>query len=337
MISKKILLLFIAVQFYGYLFSQTTLTLLNSYNIGSSVAEPSGLAFDKMNNQLFVVSDAGNIYRFSVTGSLLETYSYPGDLEGVSMYNTPNVILVAIEDLHQLFEFNFVTSLTIATHTMSYTNMGNSGSRIEGVTYNPKTGEIYFLNEKKPGALIVANSNFTVTDEYVLTFAGDYSASYYVEETGVLWLGSDNSSTIYKCTTNGTLIETLPVSLNGSDLDKLEGIAIDYENQILYAVTDAGQELLVYSIYDPTFSVNETEINNNAIIVFPNPANETITIKFNNSEIVENIKIYNEFGQLVKTLDRDMETFYIDDLSPGVYFITITNTKGSFIEKFIKK
>ena len=332
MISKKILLLFIAVQFYGYLFSQTTLTLLNSYNIGSVVAEPSGLAFDKMNNQLFVVSDFGNIYRLSITGNLLETYIYPGDLEGVSMYNAPNIILVAIEDLHQLFEFNFVTSTTIASHTMSYTNMGNSGSGIEGVTYNPTTGEIYFLNEKKPGALIVANSNFTVTDEYVLTFAGDYSASYYVEETGLLWLGSDNSSTIYKCTTNGTVIETFPLSL-----DKLEGIAIDYENQILYAVTDAGQQLLVYSIYDPAFSVNETEINNNAIIVFPNPANETITIKFNNFEIVENIKIYNEFGQVVKTLDGDMETFYIDDLSPGMYFITITNTKGSFVEKFIKK
>ncbi len=75
--------------------------------------------------------------------------------------------------------------------------------------------------------------------------------------------------------------------------------SISKEN-VKLAVTDAGQQLLVYSIYDPAFSVNETEINNNAIIVFPNPANETITIKFNNSEIVENIKIYNEFGQLVK-------------------------------------
>lgn len=337
MISKKILLLFIAVQFYGCLFSQTTLTLLDSYNIGSNVAEPSGLALDKINNQLFVVSDAGNIYRLSLTGDLLEVYSYPGDLEGVSMYNTPNTILVAIEDVHTLFVFDFETSTTIASHKMSYENIGKPGSGIEGVTYNSTTGEIYFLNEKKPGALLVANSDFIVTEEYVLAFADDYSASHYVEETKVLWLGSDASSTISICTTEGVVIETLDVKFNGIAIKKLEGVAIDYENQILYIVTDEGRELLVYSIYDPTFSVNETEINNNAIIVFPNPANETITIKSNNSEIVEDIKIYNEFGQLVKTLDVNMETFYIADLPPGMYFITLTNAKGRFVAKFIKK
>ena len=336
---RVILLLLIAVQFPGYLFSQTTLTLLNSYDISGSVNEPSGLAFDKINNQLFTVSDDDNIYRLSVTGNLLETYNYSGDLEGVSMYNMPNTILVAIENSYKLIEFNFVTGNVIGSHTMSYTNMGSS-SGIEGVTYNPTTNEIYFLNEKDPGALIVADNSFSVTNEYVLSFAGDYSASYYVVETGLLWLGSDNSSAIYKCNINGTVIETIPLLLGGNNLDKLEGIAIDYANQLLYAVTDGGQELLVYEINDPTDAINKAKIKNNRIIIFPNPANTYVQIE-SEGYIIENIQIYNTVGENILTSHIQegvtMQIIDISKLTNGIYFLKIITDKGMLVKSLIKE
>lgn len=225
-----------------------TLTLLNTYNI-SSVPEPSDLTYDKVNNQLFSVSDTGNIFRLSVTGQLLDTYTFAGDLEGVSMSGTPNTLIVAIEDTYKLVEYNYVTGAK-TTHTMSYTNKSDPGSGIEGVTYNALTGEVYFLNEKSPGALIVANSSYSVTNEYPITFAGDYAACDFVDESGFLWIGSDQESSVYKCTTNGTVIQ----SFNLGTLDKLEGIAIDYDNQLLYVVTDGDAKLYVYKINDPDFS-----------------------------------------------------------------------------------
>ena len=266
--------LFISVLSY----SQTTLNLVNSYSISDDVSEPSGLTYDKINNQLFTVSDTGDIYRLSITGNLLDTYNLSGDLEGISTYNTPNTLLVAIEDTYQIIEYNYVTGNS-TSHTMEYENQEDPGSGIEGVTYNSNTGEIYFLNEKEPGALIVANSNFNVTDEYELTYAGDYSASYYVEETNELWLGSDNSSTIYKCNTDGSVIESFEMNIDGDELDKLEGIAIDYDNQLLYIVTDGGGELLVYQINTETIDSNLTVSSINEFNA--NGGSQTITVNSN--------------------------------------------------------
>lgn len=234
-------------------FCQTSLSFVDRFDISGFVAEPSGLAYNKLTNELFTVSDANNIYRMSITGVHLNTYTFAGDLEGITMYSIPNTLLVAIENTYEIIEYNYMTGNTVS-HTMNYTNSGSTNSGIEGVTHDSNTGNIYFLNEKNPGALIIADSNFVVTNEYVLTYAGDYSASYFVEETGFLWLGSDMESTIYKCNTNGSVIETFPITqdgtLGGDPLGKLEGIAIDYANNFLYIVSDAGQFLYVYKIIE---------------------------------------------------------------------------------------
>jgi len=243
--------LLLASFYFSFLFSysqeSTKLTLINSYDI-DDVGEPSGLSYDKVNNQLFSVSDSDDIFRLSTKGKVLDTYDFSADLEGVTNYNIANTLLIAIEDTYELIEYNYITKES-TTHKMDYDNQDDPGSGIEGVTYNPTNGEIYFLNEKDPAALIVANSNFNVTNEYRLTFSGDLSASSYVEETGFLWLGSDEESTIYKCNTQGNVFETFTMEDSDGDLlDKLEGIAVDYDNQLLYVITDGDAKLYVYQI-----------------------------------------------------------------------------------------
>jgi len=277
---KQLVLICCTVLTSASTFSQTSLTLVNSYSISDDVSEPSGLTYDKINNQLFAVSDTGNIYRLSITGNLLDTYNFSGDLEGISTYNTPNTLLVAIEDTYQIVEYNYITGNS-TFHTMNYDNQGDSGSGIEGVAYNSNSGEIYFLNEKDPGALIVANNNFDVIKEFELSFADDYSASHYVEETDELWLGSDNSSAIYRCRTNGEVIESFEMSINDDELEKIEGIAVDYDNQLLYIVTDEGGELLIYDINTedetPTNTLTTSTLNE----FDANGASQIITVTSN--------------------------------------------------------
>ncbi len=239
--------------------NEPSLTLLNTHPL--TVLEPSGLAFNRATNELFTVSDnTGFVYRISNTGTTLQTLNYVGsDLEGVSMYTT-NKILIAVEGSRELIEYDYVVdnSASFTSHVMNYTNTDLSAtgdnSRIEGVTYDDANNEIYFLNEKNPGALIKADGSFNVINEYPdpLAHGGDYSGSAYVKETGELWLASDQNSTIYKCNTNGTIIQSFPVTTSGGNpINKLEGIAIDYNNQLLYAVSDGGQELYIFKINDP--------------------------------------------------------------------------------------
>ena len=234
--------------------NEPSLTLTNTYPL--SVLEPSGLAYDKVNNELFTVSDNSNlIYRLSLTGAVQQTYGYQGnDLEGVSMYTT-NKLLIAEEGNRELIEYDYVindgTSITHAMNTNSPIDGGAANDGIEGVTYDSVNDTFYFLIEKNIGGLYVADASFSVTNEYQdpLVHGGDYSGSYYVEETGFLWLASDQTSTIYKCNTDGTVVNTFPVTTaGGGAINKLEGIAIDHANQLLYAVSDAGQELYVFTI-----------------------------------------------------------------------------------------
>lgn len=100
--TKQFSLTLFIIAYSTIIYSQTTLTLLNSHSISDDVEEPSGLAFDILNNQLFCVSHSDDIYRLSTTGNLLETYDFSGDLEGVSMYKASNTLLVAIEVLIKL-------------------------------------------------------------------------------------------------------------------------------------------------------------------------------------------------------------------------------------------
>ena len=237
---------------------EPSLTLTNTYAL--SVLEPSGLAYDKINNELFTVSDNTNlIYKISTTGVIQQTLSYSGnDLEGVSMYSG-NKILVAEEGNREIIEYDYaVDDGTFTTHAMNTNSPidgGVANDGIEGVTYDGVNDKLYFLIEKNNGGLYVANGSFSITNEYEdpLAHGGDYSGSHYVEETGFLWLASDQTSTIYKCNTDGTVVQSFPITTaGGAPIDKLEGIAIDYVNQLLYAVSDLGQELYVFAINDPS-------------------------------------------------------------------------------------
>ena len=91
-----------------------------------------------------------------------------------------------------------------------------------------------------------------------------------------------------------------------------------------------------------TLSVQEVSVQNemNNIIIFPNPAKKSITIK---SSVLMNfplsITIYNDIGQKVKILQADQyqlsAEFNISDLKDGIYFAEIKNDTISKTIKFI--
>ena len=70
-----------------------------------------------------------------------------------------------------------------------------------------------------------------------------------------------------------------------------------------------------------------------AILVYPNPTNGTVTI---GSLGVAEVKVYNVLGQLVNTVQGTNE-INISNLKQGVYFVSIiTENKERFIRKIVK-
>ena len=212
------------------------LELLSTFDV--AVAEPSGLAINNAGTVLYTVSDhTAKVYKLSVKGEITKIYNYEGDdLEGVSGFKTGKLLL-AEERTKELVEFNMATGIFLK-HRINYQNK-DSNSGIEGVAYAENLNAIFILNEKNPGKLIRLRSDFTVSVEYDLNFASDYSGIFYENGSKELWIVSDQSKTINRCTLKGDLIDSYSIKVT-----QAEGIAITSDK--IYVISDAEEKMYIY-------------------------------------------------------------------------------------------
>ncbi len=76
------------------------------------------------------------------------------------------------------------------------------------------------------------------------------------------------------------------------------------------------------------------EVESDDVEIYPNPANDVITIKGE----VASIEIYDLVGKCVKTVWKNMEEIRISDLSSGLYMMRIFTPNGNIVTKrFIKQ
>ena len=213
------------------------LELIASYDV--NVPEPSGLAISNNGLVLYTVSDhTAKVYKLSLTGSVLQTFSYEGeDLEGVSTY-TNNKLLLAEERSKEIVEFDMITNAVIK-HRINYQN-NSENSGIEGISFNQNDQTIFILNEKDPGKLIRLRNDFSIIAEYDLSFASDYSGIFHDVDSNLLWIVSDQNSTLNKCTLTGELIEKYSFNIT-----QAEGVVIT-DNKI-YIISDALERLYEFN------------------------------------------------------------------------------------------
>jgi uncharacterized protein (TIGR02145 family) len=93
-------------------------------------------------------------------------------------------------------------------------------------------------------------------------------------------------------------------------------------------------------VYGSSVGVIENEVEN-SIIIYPNPANETVTVTFNTTDRVNTIEIVNTIGHTVfvkqiKSIEKS-EQIDISDLPQGIYFIKVQTDKRNIIKKIIKE
>lgn len=72
----------------------------------------------------------------------------------------------------------------------------------------------------------------------------------------------------------------------------------------------------------------------NHLVVYPNPAKNSISLSGIDFSEVKEIQIYNQLGQLVKTANSAFNTINISTLNQGVYNMVIKTQKEDIITKF---
>ena len=95
-------------------------------------------------------------------------------------------------------------------------------------------------------------------------------------------------------------------------------------------------------VVDTTLSIDDLELSNNDILLFPNPVRDTFTIKNNSRLNLRNAEIYDVSGRTIKILDlRNMaveEEVSFANYAQGIYLVKIyAENNSSLIKRFVKK
>ena len=152
--------------------------------------------------------------------------------------------------------------------------------------------------------------------QYSVTAAGGFAPYtyqwYHVAsgKAGTLIPGATNQT--YTITTNGTYYDIVTIS----------GCPSDTSNVISYFA-----------------GINEYS-SENGITIYPNPANDNITIKiedlrFENLELRINDIVGNTV--FVKTLYNKVTNIDISSLAKGMYFVEVKTERGVVVKKFVKE
>jgi len=85
-------------------------------------------------------------------------------------------------------------------------------------------------------------------------------------------------------------------------------------------------------------SVKEESVNNDLLLIFPNPTSDNITFENKFNEIVE-VTIFDISGKSVGSyqLHPSQNSINISNLTSGIYFVQILNNQTRQISKFVKK
>lgn len=205
------------------------------------IKEPSGLTLSSDGEYLWTVSDeVSRFYKITKKGELIDSVEVSGfDLEGIDILDNDNFLIITERDRGVLqYSSDFQLKKRVLLHVSEEENSG-----IEGIVHNPKNGNTFILNEKKPGLLIEVNDQFHIIKRKELNFAKDYSGLELDTSKNQLWIISDENQAIFKCDLEGNPIDSYKV-----DIPQIEGIAIDFKNNLIYIVSDNTENLYVFRL-----------------------------------------------------------------------------------------
>ena len=215
------------------------LTYIGAHTI--SVPEPSGLDMTYNERGFWTVSDeTSTVYKLDDEANVVKKFKIDGfDMEAITVVND-TIIAIVLERTREVVLLD-TSGNELARKKLNLEGEENSG--LEGITYSPKTGHFYLLNEKKPSLLIELNGNLEMIKIDTLKFSKDVSGIYYDERNDILWMLSDENQLVIKTDLNGNLLEKFDITIV-----QPEGITLDSKGKKLYIVSDNKEKLYIYEV-----------------------------------------------------------------------------------------
>ncbi|HKU15429.1 MAG TPA: SdiA-regulated domain-containing protein [Steroidobacteraceae bacterium] len=130
-------------------------------------AEASAVAYNRDRNSLFVVGDEGNfLVEVSLTGTLLGAMSLSGfdDTEGLTYIGNGKFIITE-ERIQDGYVLSYTPGGSATRSALPWVSIGptllpNGNIGIEGISYDPTTGNFVLVKEKDPQAVYEAQLTF---------------------------------------------------------------------------------------------------------------------------------------------------------------------------------
>ena len=82
-----------------------------------------------------------------------------------------------------------------------------------------------------------------------------------------------------------------------------------------------------------TFNVDVKEITEIKADIYPNPSNDRFIVRCEN---MTEITVVNMLGEIILKSETNEDTFTIDNLKSGIYFVNIITERGNIVHKIIK-
>lgn len=215
------------------------LTIKNSVKL--SVPEPSDLALSFDKKYLWTVSDQNStVYMINKKGKILKSFKVDAeDLEGITVIDSTKLAVIA-ERTREVLVID-TSGAVIRRAKLNLKGRLNEG--IEGICYDPQENSFYLVNEKRPGLLIITDSEMKIKSKTELKFAKDYSAISFDNFDNSLWVLSDESRKFYKIDRKGKVLQEFQIFIN-----QPEGIAVDQKNKKVFIVSDQTEKLYEFDL-----------------------------------------------------------------------------------------
>ena len=137
----------------------------------------------------------------------------------------------------------------------------------------------------------------------------------------------------------GTGTGTTSFDLESTGLTAARFIKIMDDGDGQQNIADAGFDLDAIESLVPPTSIRITDRQVGSMKIFPNPANETITIETQNKGAIGTLSIFDAQGQVIltKQITDSLLQIGIRSIARGVYFVKFNNGRTQEVKRLIKK